>query len=109
MPRWIARRPRQRESRSGINPGVFAFSRRVAGIGELVGGLPPSRGSCSSGVKWSRAPMKPNFTPPPRVYTRLLVTPDDVAARLDGFEVIGTFNPAAIEFQGGVALLIRVV
>jgi beta-1,2-mannobiose phosphorylase / 1,2-beta-oligomannan phosphorylase len=46
---------------------------------------------------------------PKRVLTRLLVQPGDIGPRFDGFEVIGTFNPAAIEFNGGVALLIRVV
>ena len=46
---------------------------------------------------------------PQRVLTRLLVSPADVRPQFEGFEVIGTFNPAAIEFDGGVALLIRVV
>jgi beta-1,2-mannobiose phosphorylase / 1,2-beta-oligomannan phosphorylase len=46
---------------------------------------------------------------PKRVLTRLLMQPSDIVPRFDGFEVIGTFNPAAIEFEGGVALLIRVV
>lgn len=46
---------------------------------------------------------------PTRVFTRLLVKPGDVQPQFEGFEVIGTFNPAAIEFRGGVALLIRVV
>jgi predicted GH43/DUF377 family glycosyl hydrolase len=46
---------------------------------------------------------------PQRILTRLLVSPGDVQPQFDGFEVIGTFNPAAIEFDGGVALLIRVV
>jgi predicted GH43/DUF377 family glycosyl hydrolase len=46
---------------------------------------------------------------PKRVLTRVLVQPSDIVPRFDGFEVIGTFNPAAIEFDGGVALLIRVV
>jgi predicted GH43/DUF377 family glycosyl hydrolase len=49
------------------------------------------------------------FQTPPRVYTRLLVTPNDVQPRFDGFEVIGSFNPGAIEFEDGVALLIRIV
>jgi predicted GH43/DUF377 family glycosyl hydrolase len=39
----------------------------------------------------------------------MLVRPADVRPRFDGFEVIGTFNPAAIEFDQGVALLIRIV
>ena len=46
---------------------------------------------------------------PQRILTRLLVQPSDVRPQFDGFEVIGTFNPAAIEFGGGVALLVRVV
>jgi beta-1,2-mannobiose phosphorylase / 1,2-beta-oligomannan phosphorylase len=46
---------------------------------------------------------------PQRILTRLLVSPADVQPQFPGFEVIGTFNPAAIEFDGGVALLIRVV
>ncbi len=46
---------------------------------------------------------------PQRLLTRLLVQPSDVSPQFAGFEVIGTFNPAAIEFEGGVALLIRVV
>ncbi|MBA3480555.1 MAG: glycosylase [Pirellulales bacterium] len=46
---------------------------------------------------------------PQRILTRLLVSPADVPPQFEGFEVIGTFNPAAIEFDGGVALLIRVV
>ena len=39
----------------------------------------------------------------------MLVRPADVRPQFDGFEVIGTFNPAAIEFDQGVALLIRIV
>ena len=46
---------------------------------------------------------------PQRILTRLLVTPADMRPQFEGFEVIGTFNPAAIEFDSGVALLIRVV
>jgi beta-1,2-mannobiose phosphorylase / 1,2-beta-oligomannan phosphorylase len=46
---------------------------------------------------------------PPRILTRLLVQPADVRPQFAGFEVIGAFNPAAIEFGEGVALLIRVV
>lgn len=53
--------------------------------------------------------MNPPLRTPPRVYTRLLVKPDDIQPRFGGFEVIGTFNPAAIEFEDRVALLIRVV
>lgn len=46
---------------------------------------------------------------PRRVFTSEVVKPADVRPRFEGFEVIGTFNPAAIEFNEGVALLIRVV
>jgi predicted GH43/DUF377 family glycosyl hydrolase len=46
---------------------------------------------------------------PRRILTRLLVKPSDVRPQFEGFEVIGTFNPAAIEFGDGVALMIRVV
>jgi predicted GH43/DUF377 family glycosyl hydrolase len=46
---------------------------------------------------------------PPRVHTQLLVKPCDVTPQFAGFEVIGTFNPAAIDFGDEVALLVRVV
>jgi len=46
---------------------------------------------------------------PRRILTRPLVKPGDVRPQFEGFEVIGTFNPAAIEFADGVALMIRVV
>jgi predicted GH43/DUF377 family glycosyl hydrolase len=49
------------------------------------------------------------FHPLERIASQVLVSPADVLPRFDGFEVIGTFNPAAIEFGKGVALLIRVV
>ncbi|WP_428306512.1 glycosidase [Lacipirellula sp.] len=49
------------------------------------------------------------MTIPSRILTRLLVKPADLSSQFEGFEVIGTFNPAAIEYDGGVALLIRVV
>jgi len=45
---------------------------------------------------------------PQRILTRCLLQPADVKPQFDGFEVIGTFNPAAIEFGDGVALLVRV-
>jgi beta-1,2-mannobiose phosphorylase / 1,2-beta-oligomannan phosphorylase len=45
---------------------------------------------------------------PSRILTRCLLRPADVQSRFDRFEVIGTFNPAAIEFDGGVVLLVRV-
>jgi predicted GH43/DUF377 family glycosyl hydrolase len=37
-----------------------------------------------------------------------LLRPTDVPAQFEGFEVIGTFNPAAIEYDDGVVLLVRV-
>ena len=46
---------------------------------------------------------------PRRILTRLLVKPSDVRPQFENFEVIGTFNPGAIEYGDGVALLIRVV
>ena len=46
---------------------------------------------------------------PPRLHTQLLVKPTDVQPQFAGFEVIGTFNPAAVEFNDEVAMLIRVV
>lgn len=47
-------------------------------------------------------------TKPKRMLTRCMLQPDDVQPRFNRFEVVGTFNPAAIEFDDGVALLIRV-
>jgi beta-1,2-mannobiose phosphorylase / 1,2-beta-oligomannan phosphorylase len=44
----------------------------------------------------------------PRVLTRCLLRPEDVPPRFDGFEVVGVFNPAAVAYKDGVALLIRV-
>jgi predicted GH43/DUF377 family glycosyl hydrolase len=46
---------------------------------------------------------------PRRLFSRLLATPEDIPPRLAGFEVIGVFNPAAVAFDNGVALLLRVV
>ncbi len=46
---------------------------------------------------------------PRRILTRIVLRPADVRPQFDGFEVIGTFNPAAIEFNQGVVLLIRIV
>jgi predicted GH43/DUF377 family glycosyl hydrolase len=37
-----------------------------------------------------------------------LLRPDDVHPQFEGFEVIGTFNPGAVEFDDGVVLLVRV-
>jgi predicted GH43/DUF377 family glycosyl hydrolase len=53
--------------------------------------------------------MSAKPSPPRRILTRLLVQPDEVRPQFEGFEVIGAFNPAAIEFDGGVALLVRIV
>lgn len=50
------------------------------------------------------APMTPQ-----RISTHCLLQPADVNPQFDGFEVIGTFNPAAIEFGDGAVLLVRVV
>jgi beta-1,2-mannobiose phosphorylase / 1,2-beta-oligomannan phosphorylase len=52
--------------------------------------------------------MNPRTAIPQRVFTRELIKPADVRPQFEGFEVIGTFNPGAIEFEGGVAMLIRV-
>jgi predicted GH43/DUF377 family glycosyl hydrolase len=53
--------------------------------------------------------MSRELATPKRILTRLLVAPRDIRPQFDGFEVIGAFNPAAIEYKDGVALLIRVV
>jgi len=45
---------------------------------------------------------------PKRILTRCLLRPADVQPRFERFEVVGTFNPAAIDFDDGVALLVRV-
>lgn len=45
---------------------------------------------------------------PQRILTRCLIRPADVRPQFEGFEVIGTFNPAAIEFGNEIALLVRV-
>ena len=47
-------------------------------------------------------------TTPRRILTRCLLRPADVRPRFEQFEVIGTFNPGAIEFEDGVVLLVRV-
>lgn len=47
-------------------------------------------------------------TIPRRILTRCLLRPADVTPQFERFEVIGTFNPAAVEFEDGVALLARV-
>ena len=53
--------------------------------------------------------MKPTAAPLPRRETRCLLTPSDLPASRADFEVIGTFNPAAIELDDGrVVLLVRV-
>ena len=44
-----------------------------------------------------------------RLETRCLLTPADLPPSREDFEVVGTFNPAAIEVEGGrVVLLVRV-
>ena len=45
-------------------------------------------------------------TAPRRILTRCLLRPADVRPQFEGFEIIGTFNPAAIEFDDGVVLLV---
>jgi predicted GH43/DUF377 family glycosyl hydrolase len=52
--------------------------------------------------------MSSTPTTPSRILTHCLLRPADVQPRFDRFEVIGTFNPAVIEFDGGVVLLVRV-
>jgi predicted GH43/DUF377 family glycosyl hydrolase len=52
--------------------------------------------------------MSGNDVSPRRILTRCLMRPCDLHPQFEGFEVIGTFNPAAIEFDGGIALLVRV-
>ena len=47
-------------------------------------------------------------TAPRRILTRCLLRPADVQPQFERFEVIGTFNPAAIEFDDCVVLLVRV-
>jgi beta-1,2-mannobiose phosphorylase / 1,2-beta-oligomannan phosphorylase len=43
-----------------------------------------------------------------RLHENLLVRPEDMAASRDDFEVIGAFNPGAIEADNQVVLLVRV-
>jgi predicted GH43/DUF377 family glycosyl hydrolase len=52
--------------------------------------------------------MSGNDASPRRILTRCLLRPSDVRSQFEGFEVIGTFNPAAIEFDDGIVLLVRV-
>lgn len=44
----------------------------------------------------------------PRRFEKLLVRPEDLTPSADDLEIVGAFNPAAVEFDGGVALLVRV-
>lgn len=45
----------------------------------------------------------------PRLFTRLLLTPGDVPASRDDFEVVSVFNPGAVQMPDGeVVLLVRV-
>ncbi len=43
-----------------------------------------------------------------RLFTRLLIRPEDVSPACDGFEVIGAFNPGAVRTDQGIMLLVRV-
>src|ERR1700678_3021145 len=43
-----------------------------------------------------------------RQYERLLLSPSDIQASRDDFEVVGVFNPGAIVADGEVVLLVRV-
>src|SRR5262245_40236930 len=43
-----------------------------------------------------------------RLFTRVLIRPEDVAPACDGFEVIGTFNPGVVRTEHGITLLVRV-
>ncbi|MBZ0268533.1 glycoside hydrolase family 130 protein [bacterium] len=52
--------------------------------------------------------MSPGEETPARILTRCLLQPSDVQPEFEGFEVVGAFNPAAIAFEDGVALLVRV-
>jgi beta-1,2-mannobiose phosphorylase / 1,2-beta-oligomannan phosphorylase len=45
----------------------------------------------------------------PRLATRLLLGPADMAPTRDDFEVVGVFNPGAVRFRDEVVLLVRVV
>lgn len=48
-------------------------------------------------------------SPLPRLDTRCLIRPADLPPSRDGFEVVGTFNPAAIQLDdGSVVMLVRV-
>lgn len=44
-----------------------------------------------------------------RLYQQLMLRPSDLTPSQDGLEVIGTFNPGAIEHESSVVLLVRVV
>jgi predicted GH43/DUF377 family glycosyl hydrolase len=44
----------------------------------------------------------------PRLSTRLLLRPEDVAPSRDDFEVVGVFNPGAVRTRDEVVLLVRV-
>jgi predicted GH43/DUF377 family glycosyl hydrolase len=43
-----------------------------------------------------------------RLYERLLLRPVDVKPTRDDFEVVGVFNPGAVEIDGEVVLLVRI-
>lgn len=44
----------------------------------------------------------------PRLFTKCLIRPEDVKPSRDDMEVIGAFNPGAVEVGGEVVLLVRV-
>src|SRR5688500_16275535 len=44
-----------------------------------------------------------------RLFTKLLLRPEDVSPSREDFEVVGVFNPAAVRVDGEVLLLVRVV
>ena len=43
-----------------------------------------------------------------RLFNKCLLRPSDFGPSQDDLEVIGTFNPGAVAFQGGVVILVRV-
>lgn len=45
---------------------------------------------------------------PPRVFSKLLLGPQDVPSSNDDFEVVGAFNPGAVRMHDEVVLMVRV-
>lgn len=43
-----------------------------------------------------------------RLFTQLMLSPDDLQPRHDGMKIIGTFNPGVIDTPSGTVLLVRV-